>query len=120
MIPFLKNFKKIYLFIYLWLCWVFVAVLRPSLVVESRGHSLVVARGFLIAVAYCCGVQALGLAGFSSCGMWAQQLWCTGSVAPRHVGSSQTRDQICVPCIATQTPNHWTTREARFLSFSVV
>ena len=94
-------------------------MLRPSLVVESRGHSLVVARGFLTAVASCC-VQALGLEGFSRCGMWAQQLWYTGSVAPRHVGSSQTRDQICVPCIATQTPNHWTTREAPSLSFSVV
>ena len=32
-------FKKFYLFIYLWLCWVFVSVRGLSLVVASRGHS---------------------------------------------------------------------------------
>ena len=29
----------IYLFIYLWLCWVFISVRGPSLVVASGGHS---------------------------------------------------------------------------------
>ena len=29
----------------------------------------------------------------------AQQLWLTGPVAPRHVGSSQTRARTRVPCI---------------------
>jgi len=33
-------------------------------------------------------------------------------IAPRHVGSSQTRNQICVPCIGRQILNRWTTREA--------
>ena len=32
-------FKNIYLFIYLWLCWVFVSVRGLSLVVASGGHS---------------------------------------------------------------------------------
>ena len=32
-------YKFIYLFIYLWLCWVFVSVRGLSLVVASRGHS---------------------------------------------------------------------------------
>ena len=32
-------FKIIYLFIYLWLCWVFVSVRGPSPVAASRGHS---------------------------------------------------------------------------------
>ena len=32
-------FKKIYLFIYLWLCWVFVSVRGLSLVAASGGHS---------------------------------------------------------------------------------
>ena len=32
-------FKKFYLFIYLWLCWVFVSVRGLSLVVASGGHS---------------------------------------------------------------------------------
>ena len=73
-----------------------------------------------------CGTQAPEHAGFSSCSMWAQQLWCTdfssygaqaqqlwcmGLVALRHVGSSQTRDQTCVPCTGMWILNHWTTRE---------
>ena len=32
-------FLKIYLFIYFWLCWVFVSVRGPSPVVASGGHS---------------------------------------------------------------------------------
>ena len=42
----------------------------------------------------------------------AQQLWLTGLVAPRHVGSSQTRARTCVPCIGRQILNHCATREA--------
>ena len=42
--PFLSS-------IYLWLCWVFVATCRFSLVVASRGYSLVAVRGLLTAVA---------------------------------------------------------------------
>ena len=38
-------------FIYFWLCWVSAVVLGLSLAVASRGNSLVVARGLLIAVA---------------------------------------------------------------------
>ena len=60
---FLKKF--IYLFIYFWLCWVFVAV---------RGLSLVVARG---------GYSSLQCADVSS--RWLLLLWSTGS---RHVGFS--------------------------------
>ena len=46
-------FKNIYLFIfiYLWLCWVFLAVCRRSPGAESRGSSLVLVSGLLIAVA---------------------------------------------------------------------
>ena len=36
-----------------------------------------------------------------------------GLVAPRHVGSSQTRDGTGVPCIARQILKLWTTREAQ-------
>ena len=35
-----------------------------------------------------------------------------GLVAPRHVGSSQTRARTRVPCIGRQTLNHCATREA--------
>ena len=52
----------------------------------------------------CCGAQAPDTQ--------AQQLWCTGLVAPRHVGSSQTRARTRVPCTGRQTPNHCATREA--------
>ena len=53
--------------------------------------------------------------GFSSCGVQAQQLWCTGLVALWHVGSSQTRDWMHVPCIGRQIPNHCTTREVPWM-----
>ena len=45
-------------------------------------------------------------AGFSSCSMWAQELRCMGLVALRHVGSSRTRDQTCVPCIGRRILIH--------------
>ena len=34
-----RSFLKIYLFIYFWLCWVFVSVRGLSLVAASGGHS---------------------------------------------------------------------------------
>ena len=46
----------------------------------------------------------------------AQQLWCTGLVPPRHVGSSWVRGRTGVPCKADL--NHWTTREAHPLCFN--
>ena len=39
-------------------------------------------------------------------------MWLTGPVAPRHVGSSQTRAQTRVPCIGRRILNHCATREA--------
>ena len=53
----------------------------------------------------CCGAQAPDAQ--------AQYLWLTGLVAPRHVGSSQTRARTRVPYIGRQIPNHCTTREAQ-------
>ena len=57
----------------------------------------------------CCGAQAPDVQ--------AQQLWLTGPVAPRHVGSSQTRARIRVPCIGRQTLNHCATREVPEIYF---
>ena len=53
-------FNKLFvcLFIYFWLCWVFVAARGLSLVVVSGGYSLL----------QCTGSRC---AGFSSCGLWA-------------------------------------------------
>ena len=70
----------------------------------------------------CCRAQALGVRasvvvahGLSSCGSWALERrlssWHTDLVAPRHVGSSQTRDRTCVPCIGRQILNDCATRE---------
>ena len=42
-------------------------------------------------------------------------MWLTGLVAPRHVGSSQTRARTRVPCIGRQILNHCATREAPVL-----
>ena len=45
---FLSFFKD--LFLYLWLCWVFIALYRLSLVAINGVNSLVVVCGLLIAV----------------------------------------------------------------------
>ena len=42
------------------------------------------------------------------------ELWLTDLVAPRHVGSSQTRARTRVPCIGRQILNHCATREAPY------
>ena len=44
-------------------------------------------------------------------------MWCTGLVAPRHVGSSRTRARTRVPCIGRWILNHCSTREALCLNF---
>ena len=44
-------------------------------------------------------------------------MWLTGLVAPRHVGSSQTRARTRVPCIGRQILNHCTTRETLIVHF---
>ena len=64
------------------------------------------------------GAQASHHRGLSCCeaqapDAQAQQLWLTGLVAPRHVGSSRTRARTRVPCIGRQILNHCATREAR-------
>ena len=93
------------------------------------GSSLLCA-GFLqlrqVGATFHCGARASYCGGFScyrALGMWAQQLWLAGSraqdqqlwrtglVVPRHVGSSWTRDQTHVPCIGRWVLNHCATRE---------
>ena len=71
---------------------------------DKRGPLFIAVRGPLTIAASCCGAQAPDAQ--------AQQLWVTGPVAPRHVGSSQTRARTHVPCIGRQILNHCATREA--------
>ena len=57
-----QNFLLVFVFqhfIYLGLCWVFVAPLRLFLVAESWGYSLVVVLRLLIAVAFLLVVHGL-------------------------------------------------------------
>ena len=58
--------------IYFWLFWTFTAVHWFSLVVASRGYSLVVVCRLLTMVAFLVAEQGcLEHVGFSSCGVWA-------------------------------------------------
>ena len=98
--------KFIYLFVFL-----FLAVLGLCCCVWAlsncgkQGLLFFVVHGLLIVVASVVvehGLQARGLQYLWLIGSraQAQQLWFTGLVAPRHVGSSQTRDGTCVPALA--------------------
>ena len=63
--------KKINLFIYFWLRWVFVAAHRLSLVAASGGYSSLRWAGFSLwwlLVLWSTGSRCTG---FSSCGLWA-------------------------------------------------
>ena len=117
--------KKIYLFIYFWLHQVFVAARRLSLVLASGGYSSLWCAGFSLRWLFLLQSMGSRRAGLSSCGTWGQQLWLMGSraqasqlwrtglAAPRHVGSSWTRDRTRVPCIGRQILNHCATREVQ-------
>ena len=74
-----------------WLHWVFVAVCRLAVMVESRGYSSCRARAL--------DPQASAVAAHSPL------------AAPWYVGCSWTRDGICVPSIDRRILIHWTTRE---------
>ena len=63
--------KKIYL-LYFWLYWVFIAVHGLSLVVVSRGYSLLWCEGFSLWWLLLLRSTGSKCMGFSSCGMWAQ------------------------------------------------
>ena len=99
------------LFIYLfWLCWVFIALHGLPLVAVG-GSAL--RRG--ARASHCSSFSSQGTdsrhMGFSSCRTQAQQLWRMGLAAPRHVGSSWTRNRTGGTCFGRQILNLCTTRE---------
>ena len=123
----------IYKIIYFWLCQVFVAARRLSLVAARGGYSLLRCAGFSLWWLLLLQSMDCRHAGFSSHGMQAQQLWLMGSraqaqqlqhtglVAPQHVGSSRTRARTCVPCIGRRILNHCTTREVlKFVLYAFI
>ena len=72
------------LFIYFWLHWVFVAVRVLSLVAASGVYSSLWCMGFVgVSLRWLLLLWSTGSrrAGFSSCGMRAQNLWLAGSRA---------------------------------------
>ena len=102
----------IYLFIFgcadsssLLAVWAFSSCSEPGLVcsLDSRSSHC---SGFP------CWAQVLGQERFRGCCALAQGLQGTGLAAHLLLGSSQVRDQTCVPCTARRTLDHWTTREA--------
>ena len=60
------------LFIYFWLCWVFVDVLRLSLVVASGGYSSLWCTGFSMRWLLLLRSTGSRSVGFSSCSTWVQ------------------------------------------------
>ena len=62
-------------------------------------------------------IVVFGLLLLAQTRVWALQVWYTDFVAPLHVGSSQTRDRIWVPCIGRLILNPWTPREAPIYVF---
>ena len=69
---FVDFLKIIYLFIYFWLCWVFIAAHGLSLVAASRGYSSLRCGGFSLRWLLLLGSMGSRHTGFSSCGAWAQ------------------------------------------------
>ena len=111
-IPFLFHFKFIFLFLAALRldCWAhrFLCAVRGS-------YPSLWGSGFSLQQLLLWWSPALGCAGFRSCSTEAQDLWQPGLAAPQHVGSSRTKGQTGVPCIARWVLNHWTTREVVFL-----
>ena len=63
-------------------------------------------EGLLITVAFLVMEHGLVGAGFRTCSSSAPSLWCTGLVAPRHVGSSAIRNQTRVSSIGRRILYH--------------
>ena len=88
--PFFKN-KFIYLFIYFWLCWVFVAVRGLSLVAASGGYSSLSCAGFSLWWLLLLRSTGSRHAGFSSCGMLSS---CGSWALERRLSSCGARAQL--------------------------
>ena len=93
------------LFIFLWLCWVFIVSQAFSNCSEQGLLSSCTARASHHGAFPCCGTLALECT-FISCGD-------RFSFAPWHVGFSWIRDRTHALCIGRQILNQWTTRKAR-------
>ena len=78
-----RNFFLDLFMYYFCLHWVLITAPGLSPVAESRGSSLVVVRGLLVAVASLTVEKGSRHTGFSR-SVWAHKLWCTNLGALRH------------------------------------
>ena len=83
--------------------------------VASTGYSLVAVHGLLIEVASL--ISESGLLSAQDSAVTARGPLSKGLVAPRHVESSQARDQTHISCIGRQAFYHRTIREVLFVDF---
>ena len=111
--------KKISLFIYFWLHWVFVAVRGLSLVALSRGYSWLRCMGFSLQWLLLLRSSGSRHAGSA---VVARRLWSAGSVVVAHglscsaaCGIFLDQGSTRVPCIGRRTLNHCATRECMML-----
>ena len=86
-----------------------------SLAVASGGYSLVAVSGFLTEVASL--ISESGLLSAQDSVVVARGLWSRGLVAPRHVESSQARDQASVSCNGRRALYRRTIREVLCVGF---
>lgn len=98
-------FFKVRLFVYLWLLWVFIAMCRLFLVVTSKGYTVVVMCGLLIAEASLVAEDRL-----SNLASVVMVHWLS---CPRASGIFLYQGSNCVSCIGRQILNLWTTREVQ-------
>ena len=112
-IKFTCLLKKNYLFIYLFifqLCQVFVAEHRLSLIAASRDYSSLWCIGFSLPWLLLLRSMGSRHVGFSSCGLWAQQLWLLGSRAQAqqlwHTGLVALWQKIHMP-LSVQFKEFW-------------
>ena len=117
---FLHLTLKNYLWLFLVTLGLHCCVWLP-LVAANWGCSLAVGLGLLTVVASRAWSRGSGHTGsvLQLTGSRVHGLlgWHGGLVAPRHVESSQTWDQICVPCISKQILIHHTTKEVPIVGF---
>ena len=99
---FFLNHTALYYYFFYSCIYLFLAMLGLPCCV---GFSLIAVHGLFLAVASLLEEHRLW-------NTWAQSLWQTHWVAPRHMESSQIRDQTCISCIGRQILYHWATREA--------
>ena len=107
----------LYLFVYVWLQGVSVAERALNSSCRKWGYSPLQCTGFSVQwllLLQSTGSRACRLQQFQHTDSVVQ---CTGLVAPRHVGSSQTKDQTHVPYVGRLILNHQTTREVPKFNF---